>query len=216
MEQDQRRLAAVGAHIHVVQTGPVDIQERHGPTVDRPYAVVVRPGVIVLVGLPGAGKSTLAQALSARLPGARVLDKDQVRHVLFAPCDYTSAERDVAFAAMLDAARYHLGRGRVVVFDGLTFSRRSQVAAAEEVAAEANAFAAVVVCDVPLDVAVERCERDAAAGSAHPASNRDAELVRRVAAEMEEPAGAYLTLDMTADVHGAAAQALTYVEDIAR
>jgi dephospho-CoA kinase len=64
----------------------------------------VRPGVIVLVGLPGAGKSTLSEALARRLPGARVLDKDKVRHVLFDPCDYTSAERDVVFAAMLDAA----------------------------------------------------------------------------------------------------------------
>ena len=93
----------------------------------------MRPGVIVLVGLPGAGNSTLAEALARRLPGARVLDKDKVRHVLFDPCDYTSAERDVVFAAMLDAARYHLGRDRIVIFDGLTFSRRSQVAAAETV-----------------------------------------------------------------------------------
>jgi adenylylsulfate kinase-like enzyme len=45
----------------------------------------VRAGVIVLVGLPGAGKSTLATALADRLPDARVLDKDKVRHVLFEP-----------------------------------------------------------------------------------------------------------------------------------
>jgi predicted kinase len=169
--------------------------------------------VIVLVGLPGAGKSTLAAAVARRLPDARVLDKDLVRHVLFDPCDYTSAERDVVFAAMLDAARYHLGRNRIVIFDGLTFSRRSQVAAAEAVAADAGAFAAVVVCDVPLDVAIERCE---AGGDGHPAANRDGELVRRVAAEMEEPAGDYLTLDMTGEVDRLAAQALAYVDELAR
>lgn len=169
-------------------------------------------GVIVLVGLPGAGKSTLAAALAGRLPDSRVLDKDQVRHVLFAPCDYTSAERDVAFAAMLDAARYHLGRGRVVVFDGLTFSRRTQVAAAEAVAREAGAFAAVIVCDVPVDLAIERCLADAD----HRASNRDPQLVRRVAAEMEEPSGDYLTLDMTGSVDALAASALAYVEELTR
>ena len=171
------------------------------------------PGVIVLVGLPGAGKSTLAAALAGQLPGARVLDKDKVRHVLFDPCDYTSAERDVVFAAMLDAARYHLGRDRIVVFDGLTFSRRSQVAAAEAVASEAGAFAAVIVCDVPLEVAIERCEADA---DRHPAANRDGELVRRVAAEMEEPAPDYVTLDMTGDVDAVATQALAYVTEVAR
>ncbi len=168
----------------------------------------------MLAGLPGAGKSTLAQALAARLPDARVIDKDKVRHALFAPCDYSAAERDVTFAAMLDAARYHLGRGRIVIFDGLTFSRRSQVKAAEDVAAESGAFAAVMVCDVPVAVAVERCEREADEGE-HLAGNRDGDLVRRVAAEMEEPSGAYLTLDMTGAVEDLAAQALAYAEECA-
>ena len=176
----------------------------------------MRPGVIVLAGLPGAGKSTLAASVARRIPDARVLDKDEVRHALFAPCDYTSAERDVVFAALLDAARYHLGRGRVVIFDGLTFSRRAQVAAAEGVADEAGAFRAVIVCDVAVEVAIERCEADAAAGDRHVASNRDGELVRRVAAEMEEPAGDYLTLDMTSDVESLTEQALSYVEELAQ
>jgi bifunctional enzyme CysN/CysC len=174
----------------------------------------MRPGVVVLAGLPGAGKSTLAQALANRLPDARVIDKDQVRHALFAPCDYSAAERDVTFAAMLDAARYHLGRGRIVIFDGLTFSRRSQVKAAEDVAAESGAFAAVIVCDVPVSVAVERVEQEAEEGE-HLAGNRDGDVVRRVAAEMEEPSGAYLTLPTTRPVEDLIEPALAYVEECA-
>ena len=176
--------------------------------------MLVRPGVVVLVGLPGAGKSVLAARLAERLPDSRVIDKDKVRHALFAPCDYSSAERDVTFAAMLDAARYHMGRGRVVIFDGLTFSRRSEVAAAEGVAKEGRGFVAVIVCDVPVSVAVERCERAAAAGT-HLAANRDEDLVRRVAAEMEEPPGDYLTLDTSGDLDDAVGPALAYVEECA-
>jgi predicted kinase len=138
----------------------------------------------------------------------------QVRDALFAPCDYSAAERDVSFAAMLDAARYHLNRDRVVIFDGMTFSRRSQVEAAESVAREAKGFRAIVVCDVPVEVAVARCEAGASAG-AHLAANRDADLVRRVAEEMEEPVGSYLTLDMTADADELAGQALAYVLECA-
>lgn len=174
----------------------------------------MRPGVIVLAGLPGAGKSTLAAALAHRLTGARVIDKDEVRHALFSPCDYSAAERDITFSVMLDAARYHLGRGRVVIFDGLTFSRRTQVAAAEAVANESDGFAAVIVCDVPVEVAIERCERDTADGR-HPAANRDGDLVRRVAAEMEEPDGAYLTLPATRPVVETVELALAYVEECA-
>ncbi len=174
----------------------------------------MRPGVVVLVGLPGAGKSTLAAALAARIPDARVIDKDQVRNALFAPCDYSAAERDVTFAAMLDAARYHLGRGRVVLFDGLTFSRQSEVLAAEAVATDSGAFTAVIVCDVPVKVAVERCERDAASGG-HLAANRNGDLVRRVAAEMEEPPGDYLTVSMTGDLDTVVEDVLAYIGDCA-
>lgn len=175
----------------------------------------MRPGVIVLSGLPGSGKSTLAAALVDRLPDARVIDKDTVRHALFDPCDYSAAERDITFSVMLDAARYHLGRGRVVIFDGLTFSRRTEVAAAEAVARESDAFAAVIVCDVPVEVAIERCERDARDG-AHVAANRDGDLVRRVAAEMEEPDGAYLTVPATRPVSETVELALDYVQECAR
>ena len=168
----------------------------------------------MLVGLPGAGKSTLAAALAAKIPDARIIDKDRVRDALFAPCDYSAAERDVSFAAMIDAARYHLGRGRVVIFDGMTFSRQSQVRAAEEVAAEGGGFCSVIVCDVPVSVAIERCEQDAAEGT-HAAANRDGDLVRRVASEMEEPPGDYLTVSMVGDVETAAAHVLEYIGDCA-
>jgi uncharacterized protein len=172
----------------------------------------VRPGIIVLVGLPGSGKSTLAAALRERIPDLRVLNKDVVRHALFEPCDYSAAERTISFSAMLDAARYHLGRGRVVALDGLAFQRPGEAEAVAAAAEGAGAFVATVVCDVPVDVAVARTEGDALAG-AHRAANRDGAAVRRVAAEMREPAGDYLTVDTTVPAVQAAEQVLAYLRD---
>jgi len=169
----------------------------------------------MLVGLPGAGKSTLAAALSQRIPDARVLNKDTVRAALFDPCDYSAAERSIAFSAMLDAARYHLGRGRVVILDGLAFPRLGEEEAVDVVAADTGAFVATVVCDVPIDVAVARADADAVAGT-HRAANRDGAAVRRVAAEIREPSGAYLTVDTTRPIDEAAALALGYIEDTAQ
>src|SRR4051812_35353595 len=104
----------------------------------------------MLVGLPGAGKSTLAAALAQRIPDARVLNKDTVRAALFEPCDYSAAERTISFSAMLDAARYHVGRGRVVVLDGLAFPRSGEEDAVDAVVADTRAFVASIVCDVPI------------------------------------------------------------------
>ena len=168
----------------------------------------------MLVGLPGAGKTTLAAALRERVPDARVLDKDHVRHALFDPCDYSAAERDISFSAMLDAASYHLGRGRVVIVDGMAASvRQAEVDAAEAVAAEHDAFFATVLCDVPVDVAIARCE---AAVGEHLAANRDGALVRRLAAEITEPPGDYLTVDTTRPAAEVAALAYDYLQEVAQ
>ena len=169
----------------------------------------------MLVGLPGAGKSTLAAALSQRIPDARVLNKDLVRSALFEPCDYSAAERTIAFLSMLDAARYHLGRGRVVALDGVAFPRPGEEDAVAAVAADTGAFVATIVCDVPLEVAVARADADAVAGT-HRAANRDGAAVRRSAAEMREPSGSYLTLDTDASIDEIAGLALSYIEDAAQ
>jgi predicted kinase len=176
------------------------------------YATAVGARVIVLTGLPGSGKSTLARALAVQVPNARVLDKDVIRDALFGPCDYTATESQVSVAAMLDAARYHLGRGRTVVFDGMTFSRRQYLDAVKVLAKETGSALAVVVCDVPVELAIARVEAD----EDHPALNRDADVVRRVAADMEEPDGDYLTVDMTEDPAGGADLVLAYLESIER
>ena len=169
----------------------------------------------MLVGLPGAGKSTLAAALARRIPDARVLSKDPVRAALFDPCDYSAAERDISFSAMLDAVGYHLGRGRLVVLDGLAFPRTGEEDAVDAVAHDAGAFVATIVCDVPIEVAVARADADAVAGT-HRAANRDGAAVRRVAAEMREPSGSYLTVDTTRPVDEATDLALGYIEDAAQ
>src|SRR5437016_10395515 len=115
-----------------------------------------RGGVIVLAGLPGAGKSTLASALASRLPDARVLDKDVILDALFGPCDYSATESQVSVSAMLDAARYHLGRGRTVIFDGMTFARRQYLGAVAGLGDDVGVGVAVIVCDVPREAAISR------------------------------------------------------------
>jgi predicted kinase len=85
--------------------------------------------VVIMAGLPGTGKSTVARALAQRLPAA-VLDKDVIRAALFTPgrVEYSRVQDDFCQEIMLQAAAYLLGRNlsSYILLDGRTFSWRYQ------------------------------------------------------------------------------------------
>jgi len=60
-------------------------------TLTVPAPAPGQPRLVMLCGLPGTGKSTLARELAHRLP-AVVVESDQVRHRLFTPRTYTAEE----------------------------------------------------------------------------------------------------------------------------
>src|SRR5258708_1848329 len=67
------------------------------------------PMIVIMAGLPGTGKSTLARALSQCLPAA-VLDKDSIRASLFQPAyvEYSRLQDDFCQEIMLQTAGYLL------------------------------------------------------------------------------------------------------------
>jgi predicted kinase len=152
--------------------------------------------LVVLAGLPGTGKSTLARPLAARL-GAPLLDKDRVRAALFAPADveYSREQDDVVMACVLRVAAFHARRGRVpaVVLDGRTYSRRGQVEELRTEAARMGAALALIECVAGPAVVHARLERDARS-HAHPAADRTVELYERLRAEAQPIEGEKLVL----------------------
>src|ERR1700728_2971220 len=86
--------------------------------------------IVLMAGLPGTGKTTLAHALAAQT-GGRVLSKDEIRHALFAPdeIEYSSIEDDFGVQIMLETADSLLQKNskRILFLDGRTFSRRYQI-----------------------------------------------------------------------------------------
>src|SRR5947209_6781673 len=67
--------------------------------------------LILMVGLPGTGKSTLSRALVERF-GGFVIDKDVIRPALFGPSqiEYSVEQDDFCQQVMLDTAAYLLDR----------------------------------------------------------------------------------------------------------
>ncbi len=97
--------------------------------------------IVMMAGLPGAGKSTLARALASRTSGV-VLDKDEIRRALFAPAEieYSTEQDDFCMGIMLQTAAHllHQNPGRYVFLDGRPFSQRYQIERVIEVATESG------------------------------------------------------------------------------
>ncbi|UCC62479.1 MAG: ATP-binding protein [Anaerolineae bacterium] len=175
--------------------------------------------LIVIAGLPGTGKSTLARRLSGRLAAdgtpAIILDKDVVRAALFPSpeIEYSTRQDDFCMDVMLQAAEYVLRKdpGRHVILDGRTFSRRYQVDAVRAFARRLGVSCALVECVCSDEVVRQRLGRDVAEGR-HLATNRDYQMYLSVKARAEPIREPKLTIDTEDDPDRCLQRCLEYTE----
>lgn len=81
-----------------------------------------KSGMILVIGLPGAGKSYFASRLAVRLD-AFYINSDEVRMRLVQDRSYTFTERVMVYNTMLDMAKRALSRGEMVIVDATFFKR---------------------------------------------------------------------------------------------
>lgn len=141
--------------------------------------------IVLMTGLPGTGKSTLARELALRT-GGRVVSKDDVRHAIFLPdeIEYSAQQDDFCLQLMLETVEYLLAQDakRRIFLDGRTFSRRYQIENVLNAATSLHQPWKILECMCSEDSARKRLESDR---QDHVAENRDFQLYLEVKARFE-------------------------------
>jgi predicted kinase len=134
--------------------------------------------IVLMAGLPGTGKTTLARDLAGRTSG-RIVSKDEIRHAIFSfdEIEYSSKQDDFCMELMLRTSGYLLrsNPSRAIFLDGRTFSRRYQIENVISVADSLHQPWRILECVCSEAAARQRLESDVQAG-AHRAGNRNFEL----------------------------------------
>jgi uncharacterized protein len=167
--------ALVRAKISCLKGHPQDrVDGRHYLAQCRRHLDAAKIQLVVVGGLPGVGKTTVAAALGERL-GWPVLRSDEIRKQLAgldplspAPAPYgeglyAPAMSESTYAALFAQVGSLLRRGESVVVDA-SFSHVGSRAAAAVLAEECSADLTELCCALPRDEAIRRLQRRAESG----------------------------------------------------
>jgi predicted kinase len=106
--------------------------------------------LVVVCGLPGVGKTTVAERIADHVDG-EILRTDVIRKELFDEPAYTDAETEAVYAELVERARDRVAGGTAVVLDATFADARFRADVRETGERVADGFALVEVrCDEPV------------------------------------------------------------------
>jgi len=152
-----------------------------------------RPAIVAVMGLPGAGKTTVAIAIARQL-GMRRVCRDAIRAAMFPDCDFSFIEKRAAFRGVLLALEINCALGASSVIDGMTFSRRDDYDRVAALGRERGIAIVPLLLDCTPSLARSRIANDLALDG-HRAGDRVPRIVDCVAARFESPPAESIRID---------------------
>jgi len=145
------------------------------------------PFLLMLLGLPGSGKTTLARALAPHL-AAHHLSSDHLRREIDQQGHYRPQDKDRVYRLMAARAEEALQQGRPVLVDA-TFSQAAHRELLLAVAQQQHCPAFMVELQVPEAVARQRLQAE------RPESEADFSVYQRIEAQFDPIQRPHLQLD---------------------
>jgi hypothetical protein len=149
--------------------------------------------LVLITGLPGTGKSTVANRLAKRI-NARVLRTDEIRKRLFAKPKYTEEEKEIVYKTLFLIAENLLRARRNVVIDG-TFYKRSLRRQIYRTAALRRSKLIIVECIASEEAIARRMKRREKRRIR--LSDADFEVYKKIKREYEPIISEHIVLDTT-------------------
>jgi predicted kinase len=159
------------------------------------------PTFVLLVGLPGTGKSTLARHIARHLP-VEIVQTDAVRKALFPTPRYTPEEHQRVYETAHRIIEQLLFEQRNVVFDA-TNLHESRRRALYDIAANAQANLVVVLTVAPPEVVRRRLDRRQRQRDAEDFSDATWEVYQRMSRELEPIPRPHLVVNTAVDLEPA-------------
>lgn len=156
------------------------------------------PALIVLIGLPGSGKSYFARQLKSRYPAA-ILDSDALRQVLFPNPEHTTKEHGRLFPAIHVLIERLLERGISVIADATNLkeaNRRPLYALARD----AGAKLVLVHVRAPVSVIRKRLLQRSGQRDKLDRSTADLAVFEAMKDDYERPRKRYFTVHTSRDI----------------
>ena len=166
------------------------------------------PRLLMLTGLPGAGKSEFARRVNARCRFL-TLESDRLRKTLFPQPEYTGAENRRLFDACHRVMAEFLRQGYPVLFDATNIRERDR-APVYDIARRYDAPLAVVVVTAPRAAVRERLRRREAEQGAGGWSDAGWPVYCRMAPGWEPVTGPYILANTAGDIRPALRRVLEW------